>query len=285
MPNDLFRKEVMEARRASWLGGISLAQPLRLWVLTLAGTVAAGAIIAFLLLGTYTRRSSVTGQLVPAKGLATVLAPATGVVGRLDTDEGGQVKRGQVLAVVTVPSATLANGDTHAAIEQRLDERAQGLQATQSAQLAQLTVQELGLRTQLDTATRELAHLEGEVATRRQQVGLANEVLQRYTQLQGDKYVSVLQIRQQQAAVLEYTSDMQALQRATLDQRRSIAQLQQQLRPHSPGTVRRQPPCTNQQQRSTPQLRTLSVITGTASGSRSAGQQVSRSTRRSSAWR
>jgi membrane fusion protein len=42
------------------------------------------------------------------------------VVGRLDTDEGGQVKRGQVLAVVTVPSATLANGDTHAAIEQRL---------------------------------------------------------------------------------------------------------------------------------------------------------------------
>lgn len=229
MPNDLFRKEVMEARRASWLGGILLAQPLRLWVLTLAGTVAAGAIVAFLLLGTYTRRSTVTGQLVPAKGLATVLAPATGVVGRLDTDEGGQVKRGQVLAVVTVPSATLANGDTHVAIEQRLDERAQGLQATQSAQLAQLTVQELGLRTQLDTATRELAHLEGEVATRRQQVDLANEVLQRYTQLQGDKYVSVLQIRQQQAAVLEYTSDMQALQRATLDQRRSIAQLQQQL--------------------------------------------------------
>jgi membrane fusion protein len=39
----------------------------------------------------------------------------------------------------------------------------------------------------------------------------------------------VLQIRQQQAAVLEYTSDMQALQRAMFDQRRSIAQLQQQL--------------------------------------------------------
>jgi hypothetical protein len=52
----------------------------------------------------------------------------------------------------------------------------------------------------------------------------------------------VLQIRQQQAAVLEYTSDMQALQRATLDQRRSIAQLQQQLRPHSPGTA--SPPTT-----------------------------------------
>lgn len=62
MSEPLFRKEVMEARRASWLGGISLAQPLRLWVLTLAGTAAAGAIVAFLLLGTYTRRSTVTGN-------------------------------------------------------------------------------------------------------------------------------------------------------------------------------------------------------------------------------
>ena len=45
MPNDLFRKEVMEARRASWLGGISLAQPLRLWVLTLAGVTANASVL------------------------------------------------------------------------------------------------------------------------------------------------------------------------------------------------------------------------------------------------
>lgn len=33
MTQALFRKEVLEAQRGSWLGGIVLAQPLRLWVL------------------------------------------------------------------------------------------------------------------------------------------------------------------------------------------------------------------------------------------------------------
>ena len=34
MSQPLFRDEVLKARRTRWLGGISLAQPLRLWVLT-----------------------------------------------------------------------------------------------------------------------------------------------------------------------------------------------------------------------------------------------------------
>ncbi len=37
MSQQLFRSQVMEARQASRLGGISLAQPLALWVLTVAG--------------------------------------------------------------------------------------------------------------------------------------------------------------------------------------------------------------------------------------------------------
>ena len=83
MTQPLFRPEVMEAKRGSWLGGISLAQPLSLWVLTLATALVATVIVLFVTFGTYTRRSTVTGQLVPSQGLATVLAPATGVVTKL----------------------------------------------------------------------------------------------------------------------------------------------------------------------------------------------------------
>ncbi|KFA14066.1 membrane protein, partial [Xanthomonas vasicola pv. musacearum NCPPB 4380] len=53
----------------------------------------------------YAHRSTVTGQLVPIKGLATVMAPATGVVSRLEVSEGQPVKAGQMLGVVTVPRA------------------------------------------------------------------------------------------------------------------------------------------------------------------------------------
>ncbi|WP_340647815.1 HlyD family secretion protein [Pseudoxanthomonas winnipegensis] len=229
MSQPLFRAEVLEARRASGLGGISLAQPLAGIWLTGATVLVAGAVVAFLCIGTYSRRSTVMGQLVPSKGLATVLAPATGVISRMDVEEGAYVKAGQVLGVVSVPSATLVDGDTHAALERRLDQRAQGLRDAQAAQLAQLDEQASGLRAQLATADAELVHLGEEIATRQRQIDLTNEVLDRYRKLQDGQYVSVLQIRQQEATALGYTSDLQALQRAQLEQRRAIDQLQQQL--------------------------------------------------------
>ncbi len=181
-------------------------------------------------MGTYTHRSTVTGQLVPIKGLATVMAPATGVVSRLEVSEGQRVKAGQMLAVVTVPRATLGSGDTEAALQHQLRQRGEGLKSSEQARLQQLDAQEQGLRAQLANLRQELVQVDAEVATRRNQIALANEVLQRWRQLQDDKYVSVLQIKQQESSALEYTSQMQALQRQATEMRRSAAQIEQQLR-------------------------------------------------------
>ena len=227
MTQPLFRPEVMEAKRGSWLGGISLAQPLSLWVLTLATALVATVIVLFVTFGTYTRRSTVTGQLVPSQGLATVLAPATGVVTKLGAEEGGRVASGDALAVVTVPRATLAAGDTQVALEQRLQQRQDGLLSTQQAQQAQLRVQAQGTNAQLGVAQRELAQVESEVITRQDQIRIATETLARLRRLEGGQYVSVLQIKQQEATVLEYTGQRQALQRQAIGIRRLIAQLQQ----------------------------------------------------------
>jgi len=230
MSQGLFREEVMQARRTSWLGGISLVQPLQAWVFASAAAIAATSVVVFLCIGTYTHRSTVTGQLVPTKGLATVMAPATGVLTRLDVREGQRVEAGQILAVVTVPRATLASGDTEAALQRHLRQRGDGLKSSEQAQLQQLDAQEQGLRAQLVNLQQELLQVNSEVATRRSQITLANEVLQRWRQLQDGKYVSVLQIKQQESSALEYTSQMQALQRQATEMRRSLAQIEQQLR-------------------------------------------------------
>ncbi len=227
MSQPLFRDEVLKARRTSWLGGISLAQPLRLWVFTGLAVLAASTIVLFVTLGTYTRRSTVTGQLVPTQGLATVVAPASGVVARMEVPEGGQVTAGGTLALVTVPRATQGSGDTQAALEQRLQQRQDGLLATQRAQHAQLQAQAQGIASQLANAQRELAQVEAEVITRQQQVRIASETLERLRRLEGGQFVSVLQIKQQEALVLDYTGQMQTLQRQAIGTRRLMAQLQQ----------------------------------------------------------
>ncbi|WP_372012645.1 HlyD family secretion protein [Pseudoxanthomonas sp. 10H] len=229
MSQDLFRREVMEARRHGWLGHISLVQPVRLRVLALGAGLAAAAVVLFLLTGTYTRRSTVAGQLVPSRGLATVVAPASGVVSRLEVAEGGRVRQGQALATVAVPRATLAEGDTFAALERRLASRREGLVEERAARQALLAAQDAGLRAQLAAAEREGAQLDAEVATRREQVRIAGETLQRLRPLQEAGYVGLLQLRQQESNVLSWRGEMQALQRQSTATRRTIAQLRQSL--------------------------------------------------------
>ena len=60
----------------------------------------AAAIVAFLLLGSYTRRASVAGQLVPLQGVVTLPAPVTGIVERLDAAEGDAASAEQTLAII-----------------------------------------------------------------------------------------------------------------------------------------------------------------------------------------
>lgn len=227
MSQDLFRREVLDAKRAGWLGGITLNQPLRSWVLTTFAGLAALATVLFLLLGTYTRRSRVVGQLVPAQGMATILSPVTGIVSRVDIPEGGHARAGQTIAVVTMPRATVAGGDALAAIEARLRQRTAGLHSSRAAQQEQFNAQAGGLSGQLAAARQELNQIEAETATRLAQIRLAQETLDRLRGLEEDRYVSLLQIKQQESSVLALTGEMQNLQRQAITTRRLITQLEQ----------------------------------------------------------
>ena len=54
---DLFRGEVLRAQRSQWMGAINLATPLAfMWWALLAASFAA-AIVLFLIVGHYTRRT------------------------------------------------------------------------------------------------------------------------------------------------------------------------------------------------------------------------------------
>src|SRR5690606_3779350 len=134
MPQELFRREALEARGAGWLGRISLVQPVSTWLLTSGAVAVSLAVILFLCCGTYTVRSRVVGHLVPTKGLVTVVAPASGVVSRSDIAEGDALGDGDLLAVVAVPRATPADGDTATALRARLRERRESLESTHAAE-------------------------------------------------------------------------------------------------------------------------------------------------------
>lgn len=230
MTDSLFRHEVLEAKRNSWLGEISLAQPLRLWTLAGIAMLAASAVICFLFMGDYTRRSRVTGELVPDLGLSTVVSPTNGVVGRLFPEEGDEVKADDALTLIDVPRVTAAGSDALTVIRGGLETRRDSLTELGRSQAAQIDAQIQGIGRQRAAAQRELAQIENEISTRREQVRIGKETTERYQLVADRKYVSQVQVNQQQQALLELVNAQQGLERQATSIRRSLAQLDQTLR-------------------------------------------------------
>jgi membrane fusion protein len=229
MDQPLFRPEVVEARRTGWLGSISLAQPLRLWVLA---TVAAGAAIAigvFLASASYTRRARVPGQLVPDLGLSTVVASSAGVVARIYPADGARVLAGMPLVLVATPRTTHSGADARASVDEGIDRRRQSLRTGARSQAAQLDTREAGLRAQLLAMEGEAARIRDQLTSRGQQVALGRDTLERYEILQHQHYVSALQLSQQRQAVLDLLAARQALQRQLAALGRERLQVQQGL--------------------------------------------------------
>src|SRR5262245_62116796 len=195
MARELFRREVMEARCGAGLGGISLAQPPGAWLLAGAACGAALVVALYLVCGSYTRRSPVAGRLVPALGLATVQAPAAGVVEQLRVAEGQRVAAGQVLAVIAVPRVSIASGPAASDVEANLGGRQAGLQSARQGRQRSLAAQAAGRAAQLDTARDELALVEAEIGTRQQQIRISEATLARLRELHAQRYVAPLQLQ------------------------------------------------------------------------------------------
>lgn len=225
----LFRQEVIDSRRGSWLGGVSLSQPLSLWIWTSLVVVTVIAIALFVTLGEYTRRSRVTGQLVPSLGLSTVLAPTTGVVERIFQDEGGQVPAAGPLVLISVPRNTASGQDTRDAIREGIRQRRESLRSSRQSEMQLFEAQRRGQANQLEIARRELIQIEAQIRLRDEQVELAEATLHRFEDLAGARYVSPVEVAQRRQAVLEQRAARQALERQATATRQAIARMQQAL--------------------------------------------------------
>jgi membrane fusion protein len=225
----LFRQEVMEARRGDWLGSIVVAAPLSRWLLAgLAATLAA-AIVLFLVFGHYTRRETVSGELVPSAGLLNVVAPSAGTLAKLHVRDGQRVTAGEVLLELTSNQDSAALGDTHALVGQQLDAQRARLQADlrDQQQLAQQQADALQHKILLLQA--QQAQIAGQLAIEQKQVTDNQDLLGRLVPLGIKGYVSEMQIQQQRGVVLDAQSQAKALARQQLDTRQQLDEARQQL--------------------------------------------------------
>lgn len=229
MAERLFRQEVSGARRSTWLGDISLVQPMSVWIAATFAITFIGVVVIFLTTAEYTRRSRVSGQLTPDLGLLVVTAPTRGVVSRLFVEEGDQAMAGSPLALIDIPKATASGADAVAAVRNQLLVRRRSTERLGSSQISGLEAELAGQSRQVEESRVELRQIEREISNRGEQVRIGNETVQRYERILDQQYVSQVQLNQQRQAVLELISQKQSLERQATSIRRTIAQFEQSM--------------------------------------------------------
>ncbi|KZC18465.1 anibiotic ABC transporter [Rhodanobacter denitrificans] len=225
----LFRQEVVDARRGEWLGSIIVAAPLSRWLLTALVLALAAAILLFLFFGHYTRRETVTGQLVPSAGLLNIAAPSAGTVARVEVHDGQVVKAGDVLLKLSSEQDSAALGDTHALVGQQLDIQRSRLQADLFNQKQWSKQQADAFQAKTALLRSQLTQIAGQLAIQQKQVNSNQELLEKIEPLAAKGFVSAVQIQQQETAVLDAQAQYKALVRQQLDMRQQLEATQQQL--------------------------------------------------------
>jgi membrane fusion protein len=182
----------------------------------------AAAIVLFLIFGHYTRRETVSGQLVPSAGLLNIVAPRAGIIGKLSVYDGQTVKSGDVLIEIYSDQDSVTLGDTRTLIGRQLDAQRTRLQADLINQQQLLQQQTDALRKKIALLQIQLRQVISQLGIEQEQVTNSQQLLNRIRPLGAEGFVSEVQIQQQRAEVLGAQSQYKTLQRQQLDIRQKL---------------------------------------------------------------
>lgn len=219
----LFRTAALNAQKHNWLGKIILIRPTSYLLLTGVAAGCAMVVVAFMVFGTYTKRSAVIGQLVPETGLVKVYAPQLGVVVEKLVKEGQAVKQGDILFTLSSERYSDINGSIQASISAQHKEQRESLQ-NEIVKTRQQQQDELqALQSRLAGLKDELSKLETQYESQQTRVRLSEEAYRRYQGLLEQNYISKEQTQQKQEDWLEQSSRLESMAREKVRMQREIA--------------------------------------------------------------
>jgi membrane fusion protein len=179
-----------------------------------------GVVGGFFIWGSYTKRSTVSGQLVPASGQIKVRTPQTGVVLEKFVTEGQAVVLGDPLLSISSERYGSGADPVQARVSYQLTQRRESLddELQKTRQLHQ--TERDSLSSKVATLRNELTNLAAQLASQRERVALADDASSRYQGLMQKGYISMDQFQQRQAELLGQRQALQSLDR----ERTSITQ-------------------------------------------------------------
>ncbi|MCY1268885.1 Colicin V secretion protein CvaA [compost metagenome] len=220
----LFRPEALAAKGAQRFGNVLIHQS---WGYSLAASLAGVLILlvaAFAYYGTYTRKATVSGLLMPEQGMLRLSAPGPGILREVRVVEGQQVEAGETLFVLSGERLSAAGG-TQKLISEQLSQRLALLERNRILADERLAGQLRMLDSRLATIAGELSQFREEVRLLERRGELAKAHLGRQQELVDAGFISVAQLQQAEAELLTLQGQQQSIQRARASLQRERTEL------------------------------------------------------------
>ncbi|WP_438300407.1 HlyD family secretion protein [Pseudomonas sp. NMS19W] len=219
MPNSspdspsLFRSEALAAIHQNRFGNTLIHQP---WGFSLVAGVVGILIIliiSYAYFGTYTRKATARGLLMPEQGMLRLTASSFGVLTDVRVSEGQQVQKGDALFVISGERQSGVGG-TQALISEQLDQRLNVMLRNKVLTDERLVSEVHMFDSRLATINSELRQFSEEVRLLERRAQLAQAHLSRQQELVNSGFISVAQLQQAEAELLILQGHQQSNQRA-----------------------------------------------------------------------
>ena len=210
--SQLFRPEVFQAKKNRWTGQIVLVRPFSLQFLTFCAVALATVLIAFLIFGSYTNKTTVTGQLLPTTGVVRVYSQDMGIIANQHVMNGDFVKKGDILFTLST-----SRNDDNGSIQARLLAEAElkKLSAEQEiirkkrVHVAEKTAQENTVHRLLN----QMQHVKYQIVAQEKRVAISEKMLGKQRYLAKVDAISELEKNSYENALLELKAGLATYQR------------------------------------------------------------------------
>ncbi|SQI40825.1 Colicin V secretion protein CvaA [Leminorella richardii] len=225
----LFRQEALQAEKQKWLGNVILSTPLSLRFFTFFICVVIATVILFCLLFSYTRKQTVTGQLVPDKGVIKVYSQQYGVVIEKKVNEGDTVSKGDALYVISGEREGTNTFGTQRTISEQIQARIDSLKDEIEKNQSQFTAEKSLLENYIRQLNGQIDALNKQITNQRRILGLVQRRQQQYQQIYQKEYISLEQYERVKEEVLQQQSALSSYEREKISTEKELAGRQSEL--------------------------------------------------------
>lgn len=197
MNKKLFRNEALEAKKMKWMGDVVLASPISFVIITIIIVIFTTTIILFFSFGSYTKRTTVQGQIMPDTGLIRVYSPDGGIISKKFVKDGQTVEKNAPLFEVKM-SRYSAGGNYSDSMQQQIELKRQTLD-TEKNKLSSLHENTYSQTvSEINSLNKEINQMNLLISDQHKRLQLAQDNLNRYSELRAKDYISVEEYQSKQ---------------------------------------------------------------------------------------